>query len=229
MSELEAWIARLYRHPELLAMGHNQVADDLNLGLGWIYYGLARLLQPSRVVVIGSWRGFVPLLLGRACQDNRRRGRVTFIDPGLVDDFWHDAAAVARWFAAFDVHNVEHHLATTQQFVAGPASAALDPIGLLFIDGFHSAEQARFDYEAFASRLAPRAQVLFHDSLVERRSRIYGEQHAYTVDVRRYLEVLARDPTLELYSLPFGTGLTLLRKRGGAADEPLLEGVEARP
>jgi len=210
-------------------MGHNQVADDLNLGLGWIYYGLVRLLQPSRVVVIGSWRGFVPLVLGRACQDNRRRGRVTFIDPGLVDDFWHDAAAVTRWFASFDVHEVEHHLATTQQFVAGPGFTTLGEVGLLFIDGYHSAEQARFDFEAFAPTLAPRAQVLFHDSLVERRSRIYGEQRAYTVEVRRYLEELARDPRFALYSMPFGTGLTLLRKRGGQADEPLLEGTEARP
>lgn len=54
--DLTAWIARLYRHPDLLRMGHNQSAEDLNLGLGWIYYGFARLLRPARAVVIGSRR-----------------------------------------------------------------------------------------------------------------------------------------------------------------------------
>ena len=51
-------------------MGHNQRAEDLNLGLGWLYYGLARLIHPKSAVVIGSYRGFVPLLLGRALRDN---------------------------------------------------------------------------------------------------------------------------------------------------------------
>ena len=51
--DLTAWIARLYRHPELLRMGHNQTDEDLNLGLGWIYYGLARLLQSKAHAAIG--------------------------------------------------------------------------------------------------------------------------------------------------------------------------------
>ena len=30
-------MARLYANPELCRMGHNQRAEDVNLGLGWLY------------------------------------------------------------------------------------------------------------------------------------------------------------------------------------------------
>jgi predicted O-methyltransferase YrrM len=226
--DLSAWIARVCAHPALLRMGHNQHAADQNLGLGWLYYALARLIQPRLVVVIGSWRGFVPLVLARACQDNRRAGQVVFIDPSLVDDFWRDPARTAAWFASFGLDNVEHHCLTTQDFVSTPAYRALGPVGLLFIDGYHTAAQACFDYQAFEALLEPRACVLFHDSMVERVSALYGQDRPYTMNVGSFIDELRRDGSLQLLDLPFGTGLTVLRRTGGAADEPLLEGLEAR-
>src|SRR4029078_1514743 len=44
------WIAKLLSHPELVRMGHGQRAEDNNLGLGWLYYALARALRPATVV-----------------------------------------------------------------------------------------------------------------------------------------------------------------------------------
>ena len=88
------WIATLFQQPDLLRMGHGQRSEDLNLGLGWLYYGLTRAIRPSTIVAIGSFRGFVPLVLGKASQDNVENGRVYFIDPSLVDDFWKDPARV---------------------------------------------------------------------------------------------------------------------------------------
>lgn len=217
---LTAWIARLFEDPEMLRMGHFQGADDLNLGLGWIYYGLARLLRPSRAVVIGSWRGFVPLVIARGCHDNGA-GEVSFVDPSLVDDFWKDPAAIREHFASFGIRNIRHHLATTQQFVETDEYRRIDGVGLLFVDGYHTAEQARFDYEAFAGKLAPNAIVLFHDSMGERTSGIYGQDHAYEVTVRDYLATLKKDPGLQLVDLPFGTGLTLMRRVASGNEEPL--------
>jgi predicted O-methyltransferase YrrM len=227
--DLTCWIARLFRDPALLRMGHNQRADDLNLGLGWLYYGLARIVHPRRAVVIGSYRGFVPLLVGRACQDNVEQGEVTFVDPSLVDDFWQDPVRVREHFAAYGVANVRHFAMTTQQFVATDAYCALADVGLVFIDGYHTAEQARFDYEAFAGRLAPRGIMLFHDSLIRRPSRIYGAEHAYDINVRDFLDELKRAPDIQVFDLPFGTGLTLVRRLDAESAEPLLEGLEARP
>jgi predicted O-methyltransferase YrrM len=225
---LTAWIARLYAYPGMLRMGHNQCAEDLNLGLGWIYYGLARLARPARAVVIGSWRGFVPMVIARACQDNRDPGAVTFIDPSLVDEFWKDPAATDAHFRSFGLGNVRHHLATTQQFVATDDYRRVADVGLLFIDGYHTAEQARFDYRAFEEKLAPRALVLFHDSMGRRKSGIYGMDRAYDVSVREFMAELRQVAGLQLLDLPFGTGLTIMRKVDPHGDEPLLEGREER-
>ena len=221
---LDAWISRLYAHPELLRMGHNQSAEDLNLGLGWIYYGLARLVRPRHAVVIGSWRGFVPMVIARALQDNRDPGEVTFIDPSLVDDFWKDPQQTQRHFADFGLDNVRHQLCTTQEFVDTDAWRRMTDLGLLFIDGYHTAEQVRFDYEAFADKLAPRACVLFHDSMGERSSPIYGPDKTYQITVRDYISELRQDPALQLLDLRFGTGLTVLRRCAGENEEPLCEG-----
>lgn len=219
--DLTAWIARLYANPELLRMGHNQRIEDLNLGLGWLYYGLARLVRPRQAVVIGSWRGFVPLVIAKACQDNVERCDVHFIDPSLVDDFWKDPAATQTHFLGFGLDNVRHHLHTTQEFVTTAEYGSLTDIGLLFIDGYHTAEQARFDYRAFADRLAPRGVVLFHDSMILKPSGMYGPERRYEVDVKHFMDELRQDPNLQLLDLPFGTGLTVLRKVGGEHGELL--------
>jgi predicted O-methyltransferase YrrM len=209
---LDAWIARLYREPELLRMGHNQRPEDLNLGLGWIYYGLARLYRPKLAVVIGSWRGFVPMVIARGCQDNLEGGQVLFIDPSLVDGHWRDPAAVQDWFGSFGLDNIRHRLTTTQDYVGTAEHAGLADIDLLFVDGYHSADQARFDYEAFRDRLSPRSVVFFHDSLRDDASTMYSEERPYAVTVRALMDEYRRNPELQLLDLPFGTGLTLLRK-----------------
>ncbi len=228
-ADLTRWIAHLFEHPGLLRMGHNQRAEDLNLGLGWLYYGLVRLIHPRRAVVIGSYRGFVPLVLGKAVQDNLEPGEVTLIDPSMVDDFWKDPEAVRGYFRSFGLENVRHFQMTTQQFVETEPYRRLGEIGLLFVDGYHSEEQARFDYGAFEGLLAPRGIVLFHDSMVVRQSEIYGDDRAYGIRVKSFIDRLKQDPGLQLFDVPFGTGVTLLRKVDGTSSEPLLEGLQGRP
>lgn len=209
--DLTRWIEALFRDPAQAQMGHAQRVEDLNLGLGWLYYGLARVLRPEVAVVIGSYRGFVPMVLGRALADNGG-GVVHFIDPSLVDDFWRDAAAVEAHFARHGLANIRHYRMTTQEFVECGACRGLAPAGIVFIDGYHTEEQARFDHEAFRGRLADDAVVLFHDSIRVRTSRIYGEDRAYTHSVKRYMDELKRDPLLQVLDLPYGDGVTLVRR-----------------
>ena len=225
---LTAWITRMFEEPSLLAMGHNQRREDANLGLGWLYYALGRIVRPRHAVVIGSYRGFVPMIIGKAFQDNGEEGRVVFIEPSLVDDFWKDAAAVRAHFERFGLPTIQHFRMTTQEFVATVACRGLPEIGLLFVDGYHTEEQARFDYRAFAGRLAPHGVALFHDSMVIRRSAIYGADHAYRMTVKHFIDELRSDAALQVLDLPFGTGLTLVRKHGGSL-EPLLDGRQERP
>ena len=208
---MKEWIEKIFQHPDLLRMGHGQRHEDANLGLGWIYYGLARTLRPTSVVVIGSWRGFVPLVLGKALADNLEGGEVIFIDPSLVDDFWKDAEAVERWFSGFGVTNVRHYPMTTQEFALSGAYKSLDNLGMVFVDGYHTSEQVELDYTTFRGKLAHNGVMLFHDSLRVRPSNIYGKDKVFMHGVKTFIDRLNQDRTLQIFDLPFDDGVTLVR------------------
>ena len=206
------WIARLLAEPDLLRMGHWQRSEDLNLGMGWLYYGLVRLIRPRTVVVIGSYRGFVPLVFAQALADNAEGGSVYFIDPSLVDDFWKDPDRVRRHFESFGVTNIRHFLMTTQQFVETVDYHSLTDVGIAFIDGYHTEEQARFDYEAFENLITPDGMSLFHDSIRVSTVQIYGPERAYERRVKFFIDQLKQNPALQVFDLPFSPGLTFVRK-----------------
>lgn len=208
------WIAQLFEHPDLTRMGHGQRVEDLNLGLGWLYYGLARTIRPQVAVVIGSYRGFVPLVLGKALADNGEHGQVWFIDPSLVDDFWRNSRAVTEHFERFGVTNVRHVLMTTQEFVRSEAYRDLGSVGIVFVDGFHSEEQARFDFNAFRERLAPDGVVLFHDTRRVKMSNMYGQDRRYELRVKCFVDSLKSDRDWQVFDLPYFDGVSLVRRIG---------------
>jgi len=215
----EDFIRRLFADPEMLRMGHLQRPEDLNLGLGWLYYALGRIIRPKRAVVIGSLRGFAPSIIAKSLLDNVEGGEVLFVDPSYANDFWADAAQVDAHFGRLGTSNVRHYRHTTQEFVTTPAYQALADIGLLMVDGLHTAEQARFDYLAFLDKLSEDAVVLFHDSVRQKVSPIYGKDKPYTHTVCLFMERLKKIPGLELFTLPFDDGLTLVRGRPESLDE----------
>ena len=89
--------------------GHNEKTKELNLGFGFIYYGLVRALRPKNVLVIGSGYGFSVVCLALGLKDNTR-GRLRFVDPAysLLKDgpfstiggrgVWKDESAVTEHF-----------------------------------------------------------------------------------------------------------------------------------
>ncbi|MCB1498999.1 MAG: class I SAM-dependent methyltransferase [Bauldia sp.] len=212
---MQDWIRRVFENRDLTKMGHGQRVEDLNLGLGWVYYGLARAMRPKRAVVIGSYRGFVPLVLAKGIADNVEGGELIFIDPSFVDDFWKDPAAVTAHFAGYGLSNVRHFLMTTQAFVDSVAYRDLAEVGLVFIDGHHSVEQARFDFEAFEPRLADDGIALFHDTRHYRMSRMHGPERSYRHDVKDYVDSLKERPDLQVFDLPFADGVSLVRRAEG--------------
>jgi predicted O-methyltransferase YrrM len=207
------WISELYKDPDMLRMGHCQTADDLNLGMGWLYYGFARLIRPQKIVVIGSYRGFSPLVFSKALIDNGEGGVVHFIDPSLADDFWKDADRVNDYFVSHGVDNIRHYLMTTQQFVASSAYNNLSNIGIVFVDGLHTSEQAKYDYEAFRHLLAPNGIFLFHDSFTNEDpvNRLYPDEMKYTRTVKVFIDSLKINEHIQVFDLPFAKGLSLVR------------------
>ena len=69
------------------------------------------------------------------------------------------------------------------------------------------------DYLAFLDKLAENAVVLFHDSVRQKVSPIYGKDNLYTHTVCLFMERLRRTPGLELFCLPFDDGVTLVQGR----------------
>jgi predicted O-methyltransferase YrrM len=212
MPALDDWIAQLLADPQMLRMGHGQRAADQNLGLGWLYYALGRIVRPASAVVIGSFRGFAPLIFARALADNADGGQLHFIDPSLVDGFWRDPAAVKQYFGDYGVTNVVHHRATTQEFITTDAYRQLEPLGLVMVDGYHTADQARYDFEAFADKLAPQGIILLHDSIWRNASPMYGPGREYVRNVVDFVEELKADARWQVFDLPFGEGLSLVRR-----------------
>lgn len=214
----EQYIRDLLSKPHMLRMGHLQRREDLNLGFGWIYYALARVIRPARAVVIGSYRGFVPSIVAKSLIDNMEGGEVIFIDPSYVDDFWADAGRVKIYFEQLGTPNVRHYRHTTQEFIRTQAYAELAEIGLLMIDGLHTAEQARLDYLAFLGKLSEDSVVLFHDSVRQESSLMYGQDRPYLRTVCALMERLKMTPGLEIFTLPFASGLTLVKGRPETLD-----------
>jgi predicted O-methyltransferase YrrM len=215
---LDRFFKRLFDNPDMLKMGHAQRCDDGNLGLGWLYYALARIIRHPQAVVIGSWRGFVPLLIARGLADNLEGGRVLFIDPSLADDFWQDTEQVKRHFSELGADHIDHYLTTTQDFVQTDAYRELDEIGMLFIDGLHTYKQAKFDFEAFSDRLVDEGIILFHDTAKRGTTGIYGPEKRYQYAVHEFVGELETQREFEVFNLPFGSGITLVKRRVKVAD-----------
>ena len=172
---------------------------------------------PKKVVVIGSWRGFTPLVFGKALRDNTEGGVVYFIDPSLADDFWKDRNRVQGYFENYGANNIQHYLMTTQEFVESDEYQALDNLGIVFIDGLHTEEQVHFDYEAFEYKISENGMFLFHDSISIYKSsgrRLYSPEQSYERRVKFFIDKLKLNPQLQVLDFPFAKGLTLVRNIG---------------
>lgn len=129
----------------------------------WIY---RRARRARTIVEIGSFRGRSCVLLAKGSQ--RIGGRITAIDPhrpsgdGSFMNFmeednrrFHDAVA-------------RHHVAERVTKIVADSRSALAkwdgrPIDLLWIDGDHSYEGAKFDIQAWGALVGPGGWMLAHD------------------------------------------------------------------
>ena len=138
----------IFKHARPL--GHNEAPSELNLGFGFMYYGLARALRPQHVLVIGSGFGFSVVCLALGLKDNADLGRLSFVDPSYSvfthgplrtvggTAQWDDPQKVRAHFARFGVeHLVTHYKQTSAQFFATEATR-LPTIDMAFIDGSHA-------------------------------------------------------------------------------------------
>ena len=199
-------------------LGHNEARDNLNLGFGFLYYGLVRSLRPRHVLVIGSGFGFSVVCLALGLKDNDR-GHLTFVDPSYSvfkdgpfrtvggTSQWDDPNKVRTHFRRFGVdHLVQHHKLTSQEFFASYPQRGLPPIDLAFIDGSHSYMDVRHDFLSVLRQSRRNSYILLHDT------NIYVRELVRHAGVKRWLKVIAREQEhFEVIDFPFSSGVAMVR------------------
>jgi Methyltransferase domain len=205
-------------------LGHHEEPANLNLGFGFVYYGLVRALRPRHVLVIGSGFGFSVVCLALGLKDNGR-GRLTFVDPSysVFRDgplrtvggaaYWDDPQKVRAHFRRFGVERVvTHHKVTSAQLFADYEARDLPSIDLAFIDGNHAYGEVRDDFLNVLRHARRNSYVLLHDT------NIYVRELVRHAGVKRWLKVIAaHQDDFEVIDFPFASGVALVHVlRSGA-------------
>ncbi len=209
-------IEDIFRHAQPL--GHHEEAASLNLGFGFLYYGLVRALRPRHVVVIGSGFGFSVVCLALGLKDNGR-GALSFVDPSYSllkngplktvggHSRWDDPQKVHEHFSRFGVSEiVNHHKWTSERFFQEYTHLGLQAIDMGFIDGNHSFGDVRHDFMGMLSHTRKNSYLLLHDT------HIYIREILRHAGVKRWLNIIRKhEEFFEVVNFPFSSGVALVR------------------
>ena len=198
-------------------LGHHQKPANLNLGFGFIYYGIVRALRPNHVVVIGSGFGFSVVCFALGLKDNAK-GRLSFVDP-TYDVFkqgpfktvggrgnWNDPGSVSKHFEQFGVRDwVTHYKLEAEEFFPRFETLGLPKIELAFVDGNHSYDHVRYDFLEVLKHAKKNTYVFLHDT------NIYIREIVRNSGVRRWLKLIKRQKEcFEMIDFPFASGVAIV-------------------
>ncbi len=182
----------------------NQNLKSGDLGFGMIHYSIIRNIKPRRVLCIGSGRGFVPAILALACKDNNK-GIVDFVDAGFKEEdvsfhwqgngFW-KSTNINKYFNFFKINKFIKTYIMTNSTFNQKYSYKYDYV---YIDGDHTYEGVKKDFNFFYKKLNKYGFIVFHDH--KNTNKKYG--------VGKFLKELKQH---NLIQFNIGVGLSLLQK-----------------
>ena len=177
-----------------------------DLGLGFFYYAMSRVMKPKNIVLIGSYRGFSLICFALGLAHNGE-GIVHFIDSSLLDDFWKNDKRVKNHFSQFGVEkHVRYYNTSTKACLEKFSlfSSGVPFIDILFIDGDHSLTGVSFDYFEFGALVKGGGIICLHDSFV-------GGMGKTAWQVAEFLNTLHVD-LYESLTIEVAQGLTIIKK-----------------
>ncbi len=197
--------------------------EPLKYGLGaWsdhvsFAFDLVAALRPALLVELGTFSGESYFAFCQAAREARTGTRAYAVDTWEGDE--HAGALDASAFAQVDAHNRERYAAFSQ-LIRGTFDSARPQftdgsIDLLHIDGLHTYEAVRHDFENWRSAVRPGGVVLFHDT---------AARHA-DFGVWRLWEELSRGAPGRAFEFRHGYGLGVLRLAGPEPASPFLRAL----
>ncbi len=198
-------------------MGHNEEPENLNLGFGFLYYGLVRALRPRHLLVIGSGFGFSVVCFALGIKDNGG-GALTFVDPSYSllkngpfktiggADNWSKPQKVQEHFRQFGVEEiVTHFKLRSDQFFSSYDNLGLPEIDIAFIDGSHAYEHVKHDFLRSLEHVHKNSYILLHDT------NIYVRELIGHSGVKKWLKVIRQEKqNFEVINFPFSSGMALV-------------------
>lgn len=142
---------------------------NFSSGLGdsaHLLYGLVRSGKPEIVVEIGSARGRSACFMGMALKENGA-GKLYAIDPH-TRTAWNDDDSVDTYEVLLrnvETLGLQSHVEVLRETSDHVARNWSMPIDLLFIDGDHSYDGVKHDWELFSPFVRQFGGVIFHDTL----------------------------------------------------------------
>ncbi len=199
-------------------LGHNENPGNLNLGFGFLYYGLVRAVRPRHVVVIGSGFGFSVVCLGLGLKDNGE-GMLSFVDPAYSllkngpfktvggSGKWKDPDTVSEHFQQFGLGDtITHFKLTSSRFFENYGNQGLPGIDMAFIDGNHSFKDVKHDFLKVLEHSRKNTYIFLHDT------NIYIRELLRHAGVKRWLnQVKPHEEFFEVIDFPFASGVALVR------------------
>jgi hypothetical protein len=196
----------------------DETSQNLNinqyfLGFGLIHYSFIRNTCPSSVLCIGSRKGFIPAILALACKDNGV-GHVDFVDAGYDEGdpdkhwggigFWRKHDPQVHFQQIGVEHYITTHVMTTNQFANKINNKKYQYI---YVDGDHSYDGVKKDYDLFWSHLSDDGFMAFHD--IEAKG--YLDKGKFGVHTF-WQEVIKKHAHIS-FPFPHESGLGILQKK----------------
>jgi predicted O-methyltransferase YrrM len=188
---------------------HNAQTDSAGFGL--IHYSFVTNLRPEKVLAIGSRHGYVPSILALALKANGS-GTMDFVDAnysdathgvgvafGGVENWSGDPAEKFSSFGLRDVINV--HIQRSSEFF----SECESKYGYIYLDGDHSYDGCRYDFEQSLKFASAGALIALHDVAVSQPG--FGVKRLFAeLDESVYNKIL----------IPAWPGLGIVQRKGEA-------------
>jgi hypothetical protein len=193
------------------------VVNQFNLFSTWVdhlpfAYDLVHDIRPRTFVELGTQMGTSYFVFCQAVRDCAAGTRCYAVDTWEGDA--HTGAYEDSTYQSVASHNEAYYKDFSEllrmRFEAAVGRFADGSIDLLHIDGFHTYEAVRCDFDTWYPKVAPGGIVLFHD--IAARIMDFGAW--------RYWSDLTRSH--ETFTFRHGFGLGVLRKPGPKADSQLL-------